>query len=216
MNAALRNWLNGDRDYQVGVMLYLKYGDNQLLKDLFTKEYETNFKRERLIKEIRKLLQPNTIVTQQTPVEHKADSQVNCHPQNRWPDEPVSDPVIKVLKDQWRIYFSEMMNLSHRLFDIVSDIERGRYAHRILDLDYLCDEIYYKRDYYLIHKILPDQKNIDVVTDPNKWPLKLMNAERYVREYRIRCREEPSNERFASKLKYYQDVVLAYRELLKL
>lgn len=218
MKEALRNWLNGGRNYQDGVRLYLSYGNNQLLKDLFTKEHETDFKRQRLVKEIKILLQPDKIVVQQTPFEKESgsESQFVCHLHNRWPDDPVSDPVLKVLKDQWRIYYSEMMNLSHRLFDITSDIERGKCAHRILELDVLCDELYNKRDYYSIHKLLPDQKKADVVTDPNRWPLKLMNAERYVREYRIRCKAEPGNEKFALKLKYYQDAVLAYKELLKM
>jgi hypothetical protein len=213
---ALRKWLNGERTYQVGVKLYLIYSKDQSLKELFTQEHETTYKRDRLVQEIKKLLQP---LREEDSVSCDKSASLVTHniiSEGVWPSDPVSDPVLKALKSQWRILFSEMMNLSHRLFDIVSDIERGQCAHRILDLDDLCDEIYLKRDYYLLNKVLPDQQDPEVITDPVKWPMKLKNAERYVRDYTLKCNADPDNEKYAAKLKYYTAVVISYKRLLKI
>lgn len=58
----LRAWLNGDRDYNAGVLLYAKAGNNEALKKLFAKG-KTDYCYERLQAELlkicRQLKQPN-------------------------------------------------------------------------------------------------------------------------------------------------------------
>lgn len=210
----LRRWLNGDRSYQVGVKLYLIYGDNQLLKNLFTQEHETAYKKQRLLDALQNLLRNKTILEE--PGKEIMQANPLAVKEKVWPLEPINDPVIKALKEQWKPLYAEMMNLCHRLFDIQSDPERGQSAHRILDLDDQCDEIYAKRDHYLIHQSLPTSSTPDVITDFIKWPQKLANAQRYVREYRIKCKNAPKNERYAAKLQEYDEEVRYYKKLLKI
>src|SRR4051812_33862453 len=211
---AIRKWINGGRNYQVGVKLYLIYGADQTLKNLFIQEHETIYKKQRLLQSLQNLLSRKPILEEPT----QEIGKINLIPNNEkaWPPEPTIDPVIKALKEQWKPLFAEMMNLCHRLFDLQSDSERGQAAHRILDLDDLCDEIYVKRDHYLIHHSLPTSSKPDAVTDPIKWPQKLANAQRYIREYRIKCAKEPENENYAAKLKEYEDEVTHYKRLLKI
>src|SRR6185436_9263303 len=76
-------------------------------------------------------------------------------PEKRWP-EKIEDPVLTALKAQWKPLFAEMMSLTSRIYDVAKaglhdeqqKREAGKMAHRILDLDDECEEIYIKRDHY--------------------------------------------------------------------
>jgi hypothetical protein len=213
----IRKWINGGRNYQVGVTLYLTFGDDDTLKKLFTQEHETEYKRKRLLAALQELI--NTKKDAVEPIQSNSSRTQEPPPKtdlNSWPQEPISDKVISALKARWRPKFAEMMSLSQRLWDMTTVSERGEAAHRILDLDDQCDEIYAERDFYLAYNRLPDTRHTESVTDPLKWPQKLANAQRYVRDYRIKCAKYPDNPRFAAKLKQYEEEVKRYKSLLKI
>lgn len=216
----IRSWLNGSRNYNQGVQLYLQYGKDDILRSLFKKEGETTFKKDRLFEALKDLHAnfkksftqlSEARVEQESIIPNKSENVSN---KPGWDD--TDDIVLITLKNDWKKCFSEMKMLQHRLTDIATKEERCAAAHRILDLDDQCDEFYAKRDYYLEHKKLPEERSDDIVGDPVKWPVKLANARRYVREYKIRLKKDPRSVAFAAKLKKYEEEVIFYEEKLKL
>lgn len=209
----IRHWLNGTRNYGQGVQLYLQFGKDDILRSLFKKEGETAFKKGRLMQALKELLQNEKKSFTQI-IEQPATLKIT-EEKNGW-EKAEGNVILLSLKGEWQKCFSEMKLLQHRLADMPSKEERGAAAHRILDLDDQCDEYYAQRDYYLEHGKLPDEPSEEIVTDPTKWPMKLANARRYIREYRIKMKKEPENIKYAAKLKQYEEEVVLYEEKLKI
>ena len=215
---ALRKWLNSSRDYAEGVKLLVEYSSDSKLKRLFTTEGYSDFKKGLLQKTLQELLTKTT--TQQISIEEKKEKvvQLVAAAHNRWPEG--MDEVLQALHAQWKPLFSEMNYLTSTIYEVAKagkQDEAGRMAHRILDLDDQCDAIYDKRDFYLEHKHLPtDKPAYPVVTDPLKYPLALSNAQRQLREARLRLKKNPNNERIAATIKKNEWYVAHYKQLLKL
>jgi hypothetical protein len=122
------------------------------------------------------------------------------------------------------------MNLQARVYEVAllgqqgfpgKDIEACQMAHRILDLDDMCEEIYAERDYYLQYGKLPENKakEVEVVGDPVRWVTELENAKRYVRRYRTKIENNPghpSTVKWAQLVKDNEEKVAHYKKLLKL
>ena len=90
-------------------------------------------------------------------------------------------------------------------------------AHRILDLDDACDDIYRQRDHYLAHGHLPEEpKPLALVVDPAKMPLALANCSRYLRDYKNKLKKHPDDVRAAAQLAKYEWAVAEYKKILKL
>lgn len=223
----ISEWLNRHGSYDEGVQLYMQYGPDPLLKTLLQGGH-TPFKDSRLRLALRRIVpaadtaQPAAEKQPEKPAV-KTDAAVKEKPKvfTGWPAE--KDEVVAALHAQWKPLFAEMMNLMARVYDVaksgLKDEARRReacvMAHRILDLDDACTDIYEKRDYYLEHKKLPDEKGpVALVTDEKKYPLALQNHKRYLREYKAKLLKHPGDVKIAAQIKKHQWAVAEYSRLL--
>lgn len=235
----IKAWLNSRiKGYDAGVQLYLQYGRDPALQALFTLEAESDFKYRRLIQALEELVCPPepgdqdgdslpslNSAAQGTPGPRIADfSQLHIG----WPN-PITDPVIQALFDQWRPVYAELMSTQQRIYEVALQAENGntakeleacQLAHRIMDLDNECDDLYIRRNHYLTHGHLPgnDQQK-EVVGDPVRWATLRQNALRYIREYRAKIKKDPTNKlapRWEQKIIDWEKDVAHFTKLLKL
>jgi hypothetical protein len=217
----IRKWFGGSKDYDAGVALLLQHSQDQKLRRLFVIEGATDFKRKLLHDTLRKMLTAPKQAEPPKPVEQAVKS---LKTQGKWPAD--KDPVVQALFNEWKPLFSEMNSLQSRIYEVAiaglqddaRRTEAGAMAHRILDLDDMCEDIYQKRDHYLATGVLPaiQQPPVAEVVDPKKWPLALQNARRYVREFRIKVRKNPTNAKQAAKLQHWEKMVKHYQALLNI
>lgn len=229
----ISQWLNRHGSYDEGVQLYMQYGPDPLLKSLLQGGH-TPFKEGRLKLALRRIvpaanhpgpvMQPVPekqldIPKEETDVPEKETPK----PFTGWPAE--KDEVVTALHAQWKPLFAEMMNLMARIYDVakagLNDEARrrdaGAMAHRILDLDDICTTIYEHRDYYLKHSKLPEEeKPVQLVTDPKKYPLALQNHKRYLREYKAKLLKHPDDLKTALQVKKHEWAIAEYSRLLGL
>jgi DNA repair exonuclease SbcCD ATPase subunit len=146
---------------------------------------------------------------------------------NGWP--VAMDETMKALHAQWKEKFLAMVDLQSRIYevgragikDLAKEKEAGTMALQILDLRDEVIAIYKKRDYYIEHNKLPEEPTaVDDCLDPKLWPVKLQNAQRYVREYNAQLKQmDPSSNKYIKKLQkrdQWQTEVDKYKTLLKL
>lgn len=221
------NWLKKEV-YDEGVKLYLKYGKDSALKNMF-KEGQSEFKRKRLRNALEEILNnyenPTTkaaIITRQVEREPILAS-------FGWPN-PITDEVIQQLHNLWQPKYHELMNLQARVYEVAllsqqgipnKDFEACQMAHRILDLDDECEEIYAQRDHYILHGKLPETIKIqpEVVGDPVRWVTELESAKRYIRRYKTKIAHNPGHPslaKWAELQTQYEAKAETYRKLLKL
>ncbi len=217
----IRKWFNGKRNYLDGVALYVKYGQDEGLKKLFTKEAESAFKKQRLVSALEEILSAGR--SEKSPQQKKTleefavrqmnrkwlhDNGIEDAPEKRWPEQ--RDEILQSLWLQWKDKFGEMMNLCARVGDLSKEglkdpnkeQEAGRMGLRILDLDDECEQLYKQRDHYKQHgKLLQDAKPVDISLDPVQWGSKLANHQRYVRRFKKDLLKDPANTEKAELLK---------------
>ena len=222
---AIRLWLNGSRRYDTGAKLYTQYGNDKLLKRLFS-ESVTDYKQKRLVSVMEDLLANTAFVKAEKEVAYKKQIIRVIHeaqPLSGWSVE--MDEVEQALHTHWKPLFAEMMDLESRVDDAgiagekdnAKKVEAGRMALRILELDALCDEFYSRREYYHEHKKLPDSKPYgDPCIDPKLMHKKLANAERYVREYKTILAKNAGDVNAANKLKEHEWFVAHYKNELNI
>ena len=223
MDVAIKTWLNGPRKYDDGAKLYLQYGRDEMLKRIF-REPVSDYKRKKLEESLKALLQKNTQVKAKTEVHKKAAVESVALNDRRWPKE--RDATLSALHEKWKPKFAEMMSLMSRIYDVAvegkTDVakkkEAGAMAHRILDLDDECEEIYTQRDHYLKHGRLPnvEETPMEVVVDPKKWPVALENCRRYVRQYKNKLKNKLDDVNAAKQLKKYEWGVEYYMKQLNI
>lgn len=218
----VKAWLTGPRKYDEGAILYLQYGRDEALKRIF-REPVSDYKRKKLEEALRSLLQKTTEVKAKVEVQKSVAVERVAVADRKWPKE--KDATLNALHEQWKPKFAEMMNLMSRIYDVAlagktdsaQKQEAGRMAHRILDLDDECDEIYRQRDFYLLHKKLPEEpRPMELVVDPIKIPLALTNCTRYVRDYKNILIKEPGNVKASAQLAKYEWAVSEYKKILKI
>ncbi len=224
----IRRWFNGQRNYDAGVKLYLVHGKDPQLKRLFTVEGYTPFKLQKLTSALDAILSGKPVPVKSTPVlkTGTAVSKIETlpsPPQPKWNKD--RDEVEQALWLQWKPVFAEMMNLMARIGDVAragitdpaKEEEAGRMALRILDLDDMCDTLYYNRDYYQQYKELPrEEKPIEISLDYLLWPKRLANHKRYVRKFKNDLVKDPSNIEKAALLQKHEWAVSEYEKLLKM
>jgi hypothetical protein len=217
----IKQWLNSKQDYDAGATLYLLHGTDANLKRIF-REPASPFKKQKLLEALKGMLIKN-LKSEIVNLKSKEEAKTNLTVSDRkWPEQ--KDEVLTALHLQWKPLFAEMMNLTSRIYDIAlagkkdpaMQQEAGRMAHRILDLDDMCDDIYKKRDNYIKNGSLPQDFIPDhPVVDPVKWPVALANATRYIRDYKNKLKKDPANENAAKKIKYYEAEKKYYEDKLK-
>lgn len=216
MMQEVRKWLNGSRDYKAGVALLRQYHHDARLVRLYAAEGETEYKRKRLAEELQKLCS----ASRREEVQEEAKVKVKVKADRfGWPE--AMDEYVSSLKAQWKPLFAEMNSLQARLYDVAksgNEAEAGRMAHRILDLDDMCDAIYQIRDQYLADGTIKAESSLpaEAVTDPLKMPTALKNAERQLREARNLLAKDAANTRAAGRVRKWEAMVAHYKKELKL
>jgi len=225
----IRTWLNGTRNYDAGIQLYIEHGGDTLLKRLFTQEGFSEYKLKRLTSALQDLLKPHPKQNHQTPhttsvLEAPAPMKGRAT-ERKWSTE--RDEVEQSLFLQWKEKYSEMINLSARVGDISKEAtikkdqskiaEAGRMALRILDLDDECDVIFGIKEFYKTNGRLPDDEGpLEIAVDPKLWYKKLHNHQRYLRKFRVRVDQDPTDTDAATLLKKHEWAVSEYKKLLKM
>lgn len=194
----LKAWLS-HKDYLEGVRLYLKFGQDHKLKQLFTSEKETPFKKQRLEKAIRDLLNAAPIHTNKTTTVPAPIQPVS----KSWTAESCKDDLEKAIREDWLQQFKTMQDLRSQLMLIGTDQERGEVAHKILDLDEQCDKLLAKRDYYREHGALPSEEPVELITDPLAMVKRMTLLDRYIRRERQNMRNNPANHNAAGRLQKF-------------
>lgn len=218
----IREWLNSSRNYNAGATLYLKHGKDEKLKRIF-REPASDFKKQKLAEALRSLLNNQEHAAAKQEEQKATTIQRERLAEKRWPKE--RDTTLEALHQQWRIKFLEMTSLQSRIYDVAlagqtdsaKKQEAGQMAHRILDLDDECDDLYRQRDHYIKHNRLPEEpKPMDLVVDVKKIPLALANCQRYIRDYKNKLLKEPGNVKAAAQLQKYQWAAAEYQKTLNL
>lgn len=218
----IKAWLNGSRDYDQGAMLYLQYGSDNLLKKIF-REPASDFKKKKLVDALKGLLVSKVTREKKIVIDKDAAIEKVSISDRRWPAN--KDEITMALWMQWKPLFAELMSLTSRIYDVAlagehdaaQKQEAGRMAHRILDLDDHCDDIYRKRDHYIKHGKLPEaEKPMELVVDPKKIPLALANCTRYIRDYKSKLRKQPEDVNAAAQIKKYEWAVGEYKRILNI
>ena len=228
----IRKWFNGDRNYEKGIQLYLKYGTDPILTRLFTVEGYSDFKNQKLQSALDDILagspvrdSSNDIAPDPSKFSVISKPTIPSSESNEtsWPE--VKDEVITSLYSKWKPFYAEMMNLVARIGDIAKAgkndsskrKEAGLMAFRILELEDLCDQMYSERNYYLKEGKLSEQNTpIEIASDPSLWYKKLHNHQRYVREYSAALKKNAGDVNKAVLLEKHKWAVSEYKKLLKM
>jgi len=236
-NEIIRQWLNeGWQNYQAGVKLFLQYASDPALIQVFLEPHST-YKEKLLVRALQDLLVATPAEKDGGQVDGGGGQVVETtYPagsQKSWPAAATTgtDPVLASLHAAWKPVFLEMHSLSQRIYDValagLTDTNKRMQAcqmvHRMLDLDDQCGAYYAKRDYYLQHGQLPAEAittrgnhTSDPVGDPVRWVTLMKNAQRYIREYKIKLKADPTNLKAAARLQHWQLENNKYKKLLKL
>ena len=106
----IRLWLNGNKNYYTGLVLFIRYSTNEQLKQLF-RSGDTPYNVDRLEKEMNLLVQPKQAEAI-LPVEIK--SPIITVPAEKLP--AVNEDLYHVAKDMANMAYKEVMNLRAELF----------------------------------------------------------------------------------------------------
>jgi hypothetical protein len=138
---SIRLWYNGKRDYKTGVKLYALFGKDLQLKRAFL-EPESDYKRNKLIEELAKLIKPVKPIIRVTASQFeratreigtdvkkngtdvlKTVTSVPIPPKKiyeyRWSENP--DEVERTIHARWKKLYVEMMDLVNRLGDVARE-----------------------------------------------------------------------------------------------
>lgn len=167
----VRRWLNSGHNYDAGVQLYLKYGQQDSNKTILKKQRNASSKilLFDLLKQLYKdLLQPQEKpIGKQPPItptpagERKGAAEVIVPPQQ--------NDAYKALDAEWRPLYFEANMLFSRLDLMTNEVEREQACLNILNLeDKFCD-IWKRMDYLVKHgELLPDQQALPTTEVINK------------------------------------------------
>jgi hypothetical protein len=234
----VKNWLNEGGSYATGVSLFLLYcPEDDDMRELFTDEGETDFKRKALKTELQRLLRQGTSI-QSSPAEEKKDTQgaagtgmigtneVTQKSLGRWSHPDTMDEIERKLHDEWKPLYLEMCFLQDTIYDVAiagktDSYKRdnaGRMAHRILDLSKQCQRLYRRRDEYFTSGKVEEPKPAanDYAVDPIIAVKKMANVERYVREMKKRLKNNPGDATAKELLDKHQAALDHYKALLKI
>lgn len=192
-------------------------------------EEKSDFKMRKLLEEMQQLLIAHS---EPPPPSAQITARIIEQPLGQWHKgwpNPISDPVIQQLFEQFKPLYSELMHLQANIYEVAMQGREGntnkklqacQMAHRILDLDDELDEIYAARDHVLETGRLPEKNNEEeIVGDPVRLATQRLNYERYVRYYRNLLEKNPGDKKaakWAQKLKDFQQKLQRANEILKI
>lgn len=155
----INNWLNGKRNFHVGVCIYKAFLKEDALLQLCNKGY-TPFAHEQLTKALQQL----------KPVDRRQSSADRENmPEGK-------DAISAGIHAEWKTLYMRMNYLRHELDKYQGNYKEmidARYpiAKEIIALEKELQQLWQKRDYYVINGKLPDAKpeeEIEIPTDPVK------------------------------------------------
>lgn len=182
----IREWLNSGKNYNAGVKLYNKYGDDPEMKDLF-REFRTPFKEKKLLELLKGLIDA-TGIQKKAEEEKQQTLKKEAAARQGWPI--TMDLSLSELHKIWKPLYDEFRSLVSRLYDTAlagkadpyRQIEAGNMAHRILDLRDEIADIYSRRDHYLDHGKFPGEKQSfkPITGGPEKIAERRLTVRRYL------------------------------------
>ncbi|HMT28020.1 MAG TPA: hypothetical protein PKD91_01950 [Bacteroidia bacterium] len=155
-SAQIESWLNRDDDYNEGLSLYLRFGTNEFLKNLFAGG-ETTYNRNRLRKELLQLSDIASDANNIAPEANKLTQNINSITDEEYSRLPTAGIV---LQKQWKEWYKEMNALRHQLPNPMTEQVRHEMALKIIDLDHKVREAWDKLDYWRKYGELPAEVNI--------------------------------------------------------
>jgi hypothetical protein len=206
---SIRDWLNGNRDYATGVVLYNLYGDNDAVKQMLA-QGATDYRKGKLVEHLQAVLQTAKPVTIQIA---KVPKTVYVKRENT-PDARVPEEQ-DAYRKEWLPLFMEMNNLRHKLRLMPTDEERCDAAFEVLRLQKECMKIWAKRDYELQYGKQPEVKNTGGAVPTNELKAQQLNLRTYVTKYKKLMDANPLNEKYSTKYETYKVQLDAVNERLK-
>lgn len=203
MSNSIKDWLNGSKDYALGAALYNVHSSNDAMKRMFA-QGASPYRLQRLIeamKELSKVVDDNpTIAIAQAPKYEPVNVQTIQLPENAVP------PELDKYRPEWLPLLMERNHLRARLRDAADDFERGRMAHRILELHDQCEAIWERRDYELrTGEPMPtNEKKREPVTDPKKLQRHVLNLRSYITKTKKAVEKNPENAKATTRLAQLQ------------
>lgn len=208
MTEAVRAWLNGNRNYDDGVVLYLQYGRDTALKQQL-RGMETATLRSRLFQELKALVKPNAINLNYTvPKETETVQETqkigtppahNLLERNRT-DTEVADhstnPVVIAAKREADLLYKQLMDVRARMLWYCPLTEdplennpgsmkvRGDLAAEVIRLQYKMDEAYRIHDYARVNGKLPNTEPEAPVVEPVKLYQEISNLRKNISRYK--------------------------------
>jgi hypothetical protein len=199
MSNSIKDWLNSSKDYTLGTALYNVHSSNDAMKRMFA-QGASPYRLQRLIdamKELSKVLEDNpTIAIAEAPKYEPVNVQTIQLPENAVPQE------LDKYRPEWLPLFMERNHLRARLRDTADEYERGRMAHRILELHDQCEKIWERRDFELrTGEPMPlEEKKREPVTDPKKLHRHVLNLRSYITKTKNKLKTHPENANASKRL----------------
>ena len=203
MSNSIKDWLNGSKDYALGAALYNVHSSNDAMKRMFA-QGASPYRLQRLIeamKELSKVVDDNpSIAIAEAPKYEPVNVQTIQLPENAVPQE------LDKYRPEWLPLLMERNHLRARLRDAADDFERGRMAHRILELHDQCEAIWERRDYELrTGEPMPiNEKKREPVTDPKKLQRHVLNLRSYITKTKKAVEKNPENAKATTRLAQLQ------------
>jgi hypothetical protein len=168
---------------------------------MLSSEGETPFKKAKLIAEIEKLDLPEE-KQQKIQVQEIAQVQEKSTGNffKNWPKESNKDDIELSLWLKASRLLKEIADMHSQLTLLPTDEERGRMAFALLDKDDELDKVYEQRDYYQTHGRLPNDQEIEYITDPKAIAKRLVALQRYIRREKQNLKDNPANTEAAARL----------------
>lgn len=177
----IKDWLNSDRNFTVGVALYDTYGTDDLLKKMFAQGF-SDIRAKRLFDELLllKSVTENIIIPNEEPQSAPVLVASFAMP------EQIVDAEKDPYREKWLPLYQHMNLLRHSLEITTDETQRGKIAHQILDLEQQCMCIWSQRDYYLKtgRELQPESNTAEPVTDYNQLTKRLQLLRSYIAKYK--------------------------------
>lgn len=197
MKEIIHNWLNGNKSFTIGAILYQRYGTDEQLKELFERG-RSDFAEKLLLKELSSMIDNKAKEVKQRSLSSAE------FPESK-------DRTIQALRDQWMPLYTQMNYKRHQLDRFLNQKtdaarhRRGKLAMEILQLEKDCMRIWAQRDHYIEFGHLPGIVKTDPVIDPAKVIERYKNVQGYLRRYKMYLKKDPGNAKNIELLKQYEE-----------
>jgi len=206
----IKEWYNGTQDYSLGVSIYTRLGNDEVLKRLL-KKGPTPFLVDRLREELLNLIEgtpgADLAASLHSPTDLLGE---NADTLSR---EPPKDETLQKLYERKRILHKEKDLLRHTLEGTLNVADRGRMAFRILEIRDEITAIWNQEDHYRQFARLPEEN--PGVTDPNalKHRRHIVNSD--IRRMRTLLKKDPQNQRVQERMARYEAEYEELKERIK-